>query len=80
VLVAAYFQAVGRAKEALVITLGGILLIKLPVLVLASSLFSLTGIWAAEAASDGMLCIIALLLLWRDQEKMAPMERLASRP
>lgn len=80
VLAAAYFQAVGRAKEALLITIGGILLVKLPVLLLAARLFSLTGIWAAEAASDCMLCIIALLLLWRYQEKMSPMERLASSP
>lgn len=80
VLVAAYFQAVGRAKEALLITLGGILLVKLPVLLLAASLFSLTGIWAAEAASDGMLCIMAFLMLWRYQKKMATMERLASNP
>jgi MATE family, multidrug efflux pump len=80
VLVAGYFQAVGRAKEALLITLGGIILVKLPVFLLASSLFSLTGIWAVEAASDCMLCIVALLLLKRYQGKMVIMERLASSP
>ncbi|GCE07512.1 MATE family efflux transporter [Dictyobacter aurantiacus] len=69
-MVAAYFQAVGRAKEALLLTLGGIILIKLPVLLLASSLFSLTGIWSAEAASEGLLCIISLLMLRRYQVKM----------
>ena len=62
-MVAAYFQSVGRAKEALLITLGGILLVKLPVLLLASSLFSLKGIWASEAASEFILCIISLLIL-----------------
>ena len=40
VMVAASFQALGRAKEAFLITLGGIILVKLPVLLLASSLFS----------------------------------------
>src|SRR5205807_5774659 len=80
VMVAAYFQAVGRAKEALLITLGGIILVKLPVLLLASSLFSLTGIWAAEAASEFILCIISLLMLRSYQEKMATMERLAYSP
>jgi putative MATE family efflux protein len=77
-IVAAYFQAVGRAKEALLITLGGIILVKLPVLVLASSLFSLMGIWAAQAASECILCIISLLMLRRYQQKMATRERLAS--
>jgi len=80
VMVAAYFQAVGRAKEAVLITLGGIILVKLPVLLLASSLFSLTGIWAAGAVSECILCIISLLMLRRYQEKLVTMERLASRP
>lgn len=80
VMVAAYFQAVGRAKEAVLLTLGGILLVKLPVLLLASSLYSLTGIWTAQAASECMLCIISLLMLRRYQQKTATRERLAARP
>lgn len=63
VMVAAYFQSVGRFKEALALTLGGILLVKLPVLLLSSSLFSLTGIWISEAVSEGILGVIALLML-----------------
>ncbi len=80
VMVAASFQALGRAKEAFLITLGGIILVKLPVLLLASSLFSLTGIWAAEAASECILSIISLLMLRRYQKKMASMERLGCQP
>ena len=78
-IIAAYFQAVGRAREALLLTLGGILLVKLPVLLLAAGLFSLTGIWAAEAASEFMLCIVSLLLLRNYQEKLTTMEPLAYR-
>ncbi len=77
VMVAAYFQAVGRAKEALLIPLGGIILVKLPVLLLASSLFSLMGIWSAEAVSELILSIISLLMLRRYQGKIATMEHLA---
>jgi Na+-driven multidrug efflux pump len=62
-MVAAFFQSAGRAKEALLITLGGILLVKLPVLLLASSLFSLTGIWISEAVSELILGTAALLML-----------------
>jgi putative MATE family efflux protein len=80
VMVAAYFQSVGRAREALAITLGGILLVKLPVLLLSASLFSLTGIWISEAISEAILCAIALLMLRRYQGKMAAMERLAFSP
>lgn len=80
VMVAAYFQAVGRARDALVLTLGGIILVKLPVLLLAASLFALPGLWASEAASELILCIISLLLLRSYQQKMTTQERLAYRP
>ncbi len=73
-MVAAYFQSAGRAREALLITLGGILLVKLPVLLLASGLFSLTGIWASEAASESIICVISLLMLRKYQGKIAGIE------
>lgn len=78
VMVAAYFQSAGRAREALLITLGGILLVKLPVLLLAANLFSLTGIWASEAVSELILCVVSLLMLRSYQEKTA--RRLVSVP
>ena len=79
-MVAAYFQAVGRPKEALLLTLGSIILVKLPVLLLAANLFSLTGIWASEAASESILCVISLLMLRSYQGRMVAMERLAYSP
>ena len=69
VMVAAYFQSTGRAKEALMIALGGILFVKLPVLLLASRLFALNGIWASEAISELILCVVALLMLRNYQGK-----------
>jgi len=77
VMVAAYFQAVGRAKEAMLLTLGGIILIKLPVLLLSAGLFSLNGIWASEAASELILAAVALLLLRNYQARVAAGEQLA---
>lgn len=62
-ITAASFQSVGRAKEALLLTLGGIILVKLPVLLLAARLFSLNGIWASEATSELILCIVSLVML-----------------
>lgn len=60
---AGYFQALGKPKDALLLTLGGALLVKVPVLLLASRLWGLNGIWAAEAVSELLLCGLALLLL-----------------
>jgi Na+-driven multidrug efflux pump len=63
VITAASFQAVGRAREALLLILGGIMLVKLPVLLVSAHLFSLTGIWAAEASSELILCLVSYLML-----------------
>ena len=68
VLVAAYFQSVGWAKAALWLTLGGILLVKLPVLLLASRWFALNGIWASEAVSELILCIVSLMMVKHFQD------------
>lgn len=68
-ITAASFQSVGRAKEALLLTLGGIILVKLPVLLIAARLFSLTGIWASEAISELILCLVSLIMLKHFQSK-----------
>jgi Na+-driven multidrug efflux pump len=68
-MVAAYFQSVGKAQKALLLTLGGILLVKLPVLLLASQWFALKGIWASEAVSELILCVVSLMMLKNYQGK-----------
>lgn len=70
IMVSAYFQSVGMARKALTLTLGGIIFIKLPVLILAARLFALNGIWAAEVISELILCCAALFMLQRYQHKM----------
>lgn len=63
VMVAAYFQSLGKAKDALLLTLGGMLPVKPPVLLLGARLFGLNGIWVSETASELLLCTAALLML-----------------
>lgn len=63
--VAAVFQSVGMPARALMLTLGGIALIKLPVLLLLAHFFSLTGIWVSEGISELLLCVVALGMLWK---------------
>jgi Na+-driven multidrug efflux pump len=55
---------------ALLLTLGGIILVKLPVLLLAANLFSLNGIWLSEAASELILCAVSLAMLKHFQSKV----------
>jgi putative efflux protein, MATE family len=67
ILVAAFFQSIGRAKEALMLILGGIILVKLPVLLISAHFFSLTGIWSSEAISELLLCVISIWWLRKTQ-------------
>jgi len=62
------------------IALGGIILVKLPVLLLAARLFALNGIWASEAISELILCVVALFMLKSYQQKIIAMEPLAYSP
>lgn len=70
-IVAATFQAQGRAREALQLTLSGILLIKLSVLLLAARFFGVNGIWASEVVSETLLCLLALWMLTRQRVNSA---------
>lgn len=69
-LTAAYFQSLGKARQALILSLGGVLVVKLPVLFLLSRFGSLNWLWASEAISEGILCLVALGMLRYGQKKL----------
>lgn len=69
ILAAGYFQSLGQARYALLLTLGGALLVKIPVLLLSARLWGLNGIWMAEAVSEVILCAVALALLYNAKTK-----------
>ncbi len=68
-MVSAYFQATGNASKAVALSLGGIIAVKIPVLITLSLLFGLNGIWLSEAVSELFLCIISLWMLRRYHNK-----------
>ncbi|MET8150491.1 MATE family efflux transporter [Actinoplanes sp. NPDC005259] len=61
-LVSAYFQSLGRARPAYLLSAGGLLLVKIP-LVLAAGHTTITGIWLAISAGDMLCALVALLVL-----------------
>ncbi|MFF4558812.1 MATE family efflux transporter [Streptomyces sp. NPDC001422] len=63
-LVAAFFQATGRPAPAYVISIGAVVLIKMP-LTVALARFGTTGVWTALAAGELVTAALALLLLRR---------------
>jgi putative MATE family efflux protein len=69
-MVSAYFQATGKASIAVGLSLGGIIIIRIPVLIILSILFGLNGIWLTEAISEVLLCIISLWIFRRFQKSL----------
>ncbi len=69
-MVSAYFQATGKASKAVGLSLGGILAVKLPVLIILAMVFGLNGIWISEAISEVILCAISLWMLKRFQKSL----------
>ncbi|MEV7325267.1 hypothetical protein [Streptomyces sp. NPDC093970] len=63
-LVASYAQALGRPTPAYLLTLGTLLLIKVP-LVVALGRLGTGGVWAALASGELATAAVALLLLRR---------------
>ncbi|WP_305786278.1 MATE family efflux transporter [Symbioplanes lichenis] len=63
-LISAYFQSLGRATPAYLLSVGTLLVVKVP-LVLAGSAAGVTGIWAGLAAGEVVSAVVALLVLRR---------------
>ena len=63
-LVSAYFQALGRPRPSYVLSVGTLLLVKVP-LVLALGRTGPTGTWVALAAGEVLSAGVALLVLYR---------------
>jgi putative MATE family efflux protein len=61
-LASAYFQSLGRAAPAYLLSAGTLLLVKIP-LVLAAGSTTSTGIWISLAAGDIVCALVALLVL-----------------
>lgn len=69
-MVSAYFQATGKASAAVGLSLGGILAVRVPVLIIMALLFKLNGIWLTEVISELILCSISVWMLCRFQRTL----------
>ncbi len=62
-IVSAVFQAEGKPLNAAALLLGGIFAVQLPLLLLMTKLFSLTGAWVSFVLADGLMCVLSLWLV-----------------
>ncbi|MFI6482251.1 MATE family efflux transporter [Nonomuraea sp. NPDC050663] len=63
-LISAYFQAIGKAAPSYAISIGTLVLIKVP-LVLALGVIGPAGIWISVPAGEALAVVAAAGLLWR---------------
>jgi putative MATE family efflux protein len=69
-MISAYFQAVGKASKAVALSFGGILAVRIPVLLIMSMVFDLNGIWLSEVIAEIVLCIVSVIMLRNYQQSL----------
>lgn len=69
-VVQAYLQALGYGKRALFLSLGSVVLIRLPMLLVAGTLRTLTGIWWALTLTDWFIAIWAIYQYRRERNQL----------
>lgn len=72
-IAAQYFQAVGKAKYALLFTMSRQVLILIPMILLLPRFFGLTGIWLAGPTSDVASAILTGVFLYRELQTLKTM-------
>lgn len=61
-----YFQAVGKAKISMFLSLCRQVIVLIPLLLILPSVFGLTGVWVSGPASDGLASIITLIFVMKE--------------
>jgi Na+-driven multidrug efflux pump len=76
---AGYFQAVGKPRKAMLLTLSRQVLLLIPAVLILPRFFGLDGIWAALPVSDlcsslwtGWWLSVELRDLWRQERESSP--------
>jgi putative MATE family efflux protein len=69
-LVSAYFQSLGRATPSYLISIGTLLAVKVPIVLLLSRMGT-SGVWVGLAAGEVLSALVALVVLRRKQPRFA---------
>lgn len=70
VVIANYFQAIGKAKHSMFLSLLRQVVLLIPLLLILPHFFKLDGVWMAGAASDFISSIISIILLVFEFKKL----------
>ena len=69
VLAASFFQAMGQARYATLVTAGN-MLIQLPFLAILPLIWGLNGVWLALPLSNVCLSVVVIWMLWRQLQQL----------
>jgi len=70
------FQAIGKARPAIFLAFSRQVLFLIPMVIILSKLFGLTGVWLSFPASDVTAFIVTWFMVAREQKTLARMESL----
>jgi Na+-driven multidrug efflux pump len=74
VLAASFFQAMGQARNATLVTVGN-MLIQLPFLAILPLIWGLNGVWLALPLSNVCLSVVVIWMLWRQLQQLKTLDR-----
>jgi Na+-driven multidrug efflux pump len=66
----AYFQAVGKPKQAMILTLTKQILFVIPLVVILPKFFALDGVWIAMPVADFLAACLAAVLLFMEVRRI----------
>lgn len=69
-----YFQAIGKAKSALLLSMLRQVIILIPMLIILPNFFGLEGVWMAGPIADFSAFVITAILLYREMRLLATTE------
>ncbi|MEJ8553005.1 MATE family efflux transporter [Tepidibacter sp. Z1-5] len=75
IVVSNFFQAIGKAKISIILSLSRQVIILIPMLIILPKLFGLKGVWIAYPISDFLSSLITLVFLIKELKAMSAKEK-----
>jgi putative MATE family efflux protein len=72
---AGYFQAVGKAGSAMVLTLFRQVIMLIPMILILPHFFQLEGIWLSEPVSDGVSAVLSFILISIELKRLTKLQK-----
>lgn len=75
VVVAAYFQAIGKARSAMILTVTRQVLFLIPLVLILPNFFDLDGVWMSGPVADGLAAILSGIFLYNEMKRLKKLEK-----